>query len=169
LSGRKRDDSTAELPKQWFLRDFAKAQSYLFTDSTFRRLSFETQGVWWALLLYSMRESAIPGWFLDKSTAAPMTEDEIVYAVAGSIDRLDAVRDGIAALKRCGPDKWLMFTPSDGFEIPKYAERYCLTVEAKKIRDANNVRQRRRREKLKAQAGDTLVDAGDRFKAGGAQ
>lgn len=141
------DRKADELPDKWFLRDFCKAPASHFSDSTFRRLSFEQQGVWWSLLIYSMRESETPGWFLDKTTALPMRDDEIAYAVAGSVDRIDVVRSAMQALRKLGPEKWLHYVPGDGWSIPGYADRYCFTAEAKKIKDANNKRQRRKRER----------------------
>lgn len=147
------DPKSDELPDKWFLRDFVKAPGIVFTDSTFKRLSFEQQGVWWSLLLYSMRESQTPGWFLDKTTGAPMRDEEIVYSVAGAVDRIDVVRGAMQALRKAGPDKWLQFMPGEGWSIPGYADRYCFTAEAKKIKDANNRRQRKKRDKDRVGAG----------------
>lgn len=139
-----------DLPRVWFLRDFAKADGTLFANSKFRALTFEEQGIWWSLLLYSMRESAIPGWFLDRETGRELRDEEIVYAVAGGLDRIDTVRQALQSLRRAD---WLRFSPREGWIIPGYADKYCTTAERKKVRDADAARQRRRRAKDKEQSG----------------
>jgi hypothetical protein len=136
-----------ERDERWFLRDFCKAPRFMLEDSTFHRLPFEVQGVWWALLLYSMTESKVPGWFLDRATGVPMRDDDIAYALAGSVDRIDQVKGALQTLRKAGDGEHLAFQPRDGWSIPRYADRFCTTPERRKVREADARRQRRRREK----------------------
>lgn len=126
----------------WFLRDWCRAQGFLFDDSRFYRLSFEQQGVWWSLLLFSMKKSRIPGWFIDQGTRHPLTDAEIAYAVARSVERIDDVRAAIAELRRAG---WLDFTQRDGFSIAGYEEQFCTTKERRKIAEQWRIEKKRQR------------------------
>ncbi|MDP9237390.1 MAG: hypothetical protein M3P30_08345 [Chloroflexota bacterium] len=119
----------------------------MLDDSTFQRLPFEVQGVWWALLLYSMTESKVPGWFLDRATGAPMSDNDIAYALAGSVERIDTVKSALQALRKAGDGSHLAHHSRDGWCIPGYADRFCTTGERRKVREADARRQRRRRDR----------------------
>ena len=133
---RERDD-------RWFLRDFSKAPGYLFDDPTFYRLPLEAQGVFWSALLFSMRRSKIPGWFMDRTTGTPLRDDELVYELARSVDRIEPVR---AALRELRKAERLSYSPREGWSIPRYADDFCTTAERKKVRDADAQRKRRQRQ-----------------------
>lgn len=142
-----------EIDEGAFLRDWCKAPVDLMDDDDFRRLSFEAQGVYLNLLLFSLRESQIPGYFLSKRTGVPMREDEIAYDLAGSVERIEVVKSAITQLKRA---KVLLHSAADGLSIPEYEDRFSTSKERQKVRIANRIRQRRRRERER-QAGSTVV------------
>src|SRR3990167_2762799 len=104
-----------ERDERWFLRDWCKAQGFMLDDSTFNRLPFDVQGVWWSLLLLSMRRSKIPGWFLDQGTGQPLRDDDIAYELARTVDRIDQVKAAMQALRKA---EHLAYLPRDGWSIP---------------------------------------------------
>lgn len=132
-----------EVDHTHFLRDWNKLPVAFVRRGDFARLPFDAQGVFVQLLAFSEEQSQIPGGFQDKISGVPMREDEIVYLVAGSVDRIEIVKTAIAQLKRV---KLLNYVAGDGFSIPNF-EDFSTEKERKKIRDANKLRQRRKRQR----------------------
>lgn len=133
-----------EIDHTHFLRDWNKLPVAFVRRGEFPRLSFEAQGVFVQLLAFSEDQSQIPGGFQDKATGVALREDELVYQVAGSVERLDAVKAALGALKRA---KLVAYIPGDGYSIPNFDEMFSTEKERKKIRDANKIRQRRKRQR----------------------
>lgn len=131
----------------FFLRDFGKLQTDLLGDDYWRRLTPEQRGVFDDLCRWSTVESRIPGFFLHKNSGIPMTENEIVYGVAGCYEHQEIVREAMRVFVRAtgamhGYRLWgLEFGPADGYRISNFEDRFSTSKERMKIRLAAASRQ----------------------------
>jgi hypothetical protein len=145
----------------FFLRDFGKLQTDLLGDDYWRRLTLEQRGVFDDLCRWSTVNSRIPGFFLHKNSGIAMTENEIVYGVAGCFEHQEGVREAMKVFLRMtgamsGYRLWgLEQSPSDGYQISNFEDRFSTSPERMKIRLAAASRQAKKaaRDKAIAKAG----------------
>ena len=92
--------------KDPFLREWVKAPTYLLDKPRFARLSFWHQGVFWAAALYSLKNSLIPGWLLDRHGEI-LTDEEIAYGInARDEESTRLVKSALQALREAQLMTW---------------------------------------------------------------
>ena len=152
-----------------FLREWMKAPSYLLDKPAFTRLSLWHQGVFWSAALYSLKNSKIPGWLLDRHGEV-LTDEEIAYGInARDAEMISMVRAALQALKEA---KLMLWTRSGGWQFaPELYEDMLAAnnVTAKRQADAMRARNYRARKKAPNQpARGKVVDLDTRRDAEGA-
>jgi len=126
------------------LREWCKAPTELLGDARYTKLAMAHQGAYWSLLLFSLRESFIPGMFLD-GDGEPLSAELICFRAAKSPEEYAALQDALPELRRTG---LYTFTQDEGFAIALYVERHCSRDEVYKVqhrREGNKERKRKQR------------------------
>lgn len=122
-----------------FYRRWMMALPEDLDDPRIHRLSLEERGVWWGLLLYSLRASKIPGRFIHPYDE-PMSVEDIADGMRCDAGALQAALSRLRATK----PQPLMLYENGEWVIPDF-ERRSTDGEREKLRAAWRERQRRRR------------------------
>src|SRR3990167_3703114 len=99
-------------------REWCKAPVVLLRDPNYYKLSPAFQGVFWNLLLFSLRESDIPGMFLDEA-GERLTAEQIAFRAAHDPAEFKFIQEAIPELRRAG---LLTFSQEQGFEVSRYID-----------------------------------------------